>query len=274
MAATSDYVQDIEKWRGDLESRLKAADGWLTIAGLWWLEKGDATFGSDPAARITLPEGPKQAGFLRFDGQRVQVIPMPQVPLLVNNQPILNAALLNSDADGPPDIVTIGDTSMWVIKRGERIGIRMRDKNSKLRREFTHRNWFPIQEQYRMEGRYTAYAKPIHRQVPTVLDGVVEDQDAIGTVDFTLNGTPLKLEALKSGTQLWFVFRDKTSGKQTYGAARFLYAAAPKDGKTVLDFNKAYNPPCAFNPFTTCPLPVKQNIMPIAVEAGELKYDH
>jgi uncharacterized protein (DUF1684 family) len=111
--------------------------------------------------------------------------------------------------------------------------------------------------------------------IPTVLDGVVEEQTAAGTVEFQLLGETHKLEAIAASRgQLWFVFRDQTAGKETYGAARFLYAPPPKNGITVLDFNRAYNPPCAFNPYTTCPLPVKQNILPLAIQAGELKYDH
>lgn len=275
MAAGTDYNSEILKWREEMEIRLKSDTGWLTITGLNWLEQGDTKFGSDPSSTIVLPEGyPKLAGFFRLINDRVQVIPMQNVALLVNEEPVLNASLLNPDTDGKPDMVNMGDITMYVIKRGDRLGIRTKDKNSKIRREFTHRNWFPIDSKYRVDARYIPYAKPVQRVIPTVLDGVVEEQEAVGTVDFTLNGHALKLEAIKSENQLWFVFRDQTANKQTYGAARFLYAALPKNGRTVLDFNKAYNPPCAFNPYTTCPLPVKQNILPIEIPAGELKYDH
>lgn len=276
MTLSAGYVDEIEKWRADLETRLKAEDGWLTVAGLGWLEPGDTRFGSDPSLKLVLPAGtPALTGIFRFDGERVQVIPMPNVVLTVGDQPVLNATLLQDDSSGPADIVRLGDVSMTVIKRGDRYGVRMRDKNSKLRREFTHRKWFPVDAKYRVEASYKPYAKPIARRIPTVLDGVVEDHEAVGIAEFALNGEKLALEALKSGKQLFFVFRDKTANKQTYGAARFLYATAPAAaGKIELDFNKAYNPPCAFNPYTTCPLPVKQNILPVAVEAGELKYDH
>lgn len=275
MAADVSYTSDIMKWREEMEIRLKSDDGWLTITGLNWLEQGDTRFGSDPSSAIVLPEGyPKLAGIFRMINDRVQVIPMQNVALLVNEEPVLNASLLNPDTDGKPDQVNMGDITMYVIKRGDRLGIRTKDKNSKIRREFTHRSWFPVDPKYRVDARYTPYAKPVQRVIPTVLDGVVEEQEAVGAVDFTLNGHALKLEAIKSDNQLWFVFRDQTANKQTYGTARFLYAALPKNGHTVLDFNKAYNPPCAFNPYTTCPLPVKQNILPLEIPAGELKYDH
>lgn len=275
MAADTNYSLEIEKWREEMETSLKSEDGWLTISGLTWLEPGDTKFGSDPAGPIVLPEPlPKLIGFFRMFENRVQVIPVNDALLLVNGDPVLNSSLLNSDVKGKPDIVDLGDVTMNVIERGDRIGIRVRDLNNPLRRNFTHRNWFSVDPSYRVVARYKAYPEPILRRVPTVIAGVVEELEAVGTASFHLQGTAFTLEALKDSNQLWFVFRDQTANKQTYGAGRFLYAALPKNGKTVLDFNKAYNPPCAFNPYTTCPLPVKQNILPIEITAGELKYDH
>lgn len=276
-AADDAYRADIENWRAGMEKTLKGEEGWLTVAGLFWLSPGEARVGSAADSTIVLPPpAPAFAAIMRFDGERVRLAPMANVPITVGDQPILNEVLLNSDANGPADVVRLGDISFFVIKRGDRYGIRVKDKNSKIRRDFTHRNWFPVKPEYRVEGRFVAYAKPITRRIPTVLEGVVEDHEAMGTIDFTLNGTPWKLEAVKNNaTTYQIVFKDKTAGKETYGAARFLVVPIPgKDGKVTVDFNKAYNPPCAFNPYTTCPLPVKQNVMPMAVEAGELKYDH
>ncbi len=276
MAAGDPYSSEIQKWRDEMETSLKADDGWLTVAGLFWLSKVDTPFGADPTLPIVLPAGsPKAAGIFRMIDGRVQVIPFDGVPLLVNGEPVLNASLLNPDTEGKADMVTLGDLTLYVLKRGDRLGIRMKDRNSALRREFTGRKWFPIDPAYRVDARYTAYAAPEKRKVPTVLEGVVEEHEAIGMVQFALKGETQKLEALAgSRGQLFLVLRDKTAGKQTYGAARFLYAPPPVKGVTLLDFNKAYNPPCAFNPYTTCPLPAKQNILGIAIEAGELKYDH
>lgn len=269
------YRKEIENWRAGMEQRLKAEDGWLTVAGLFWLKEGDATFGSDSANALVLPSPvPARAGILRMIGEQVRLIPNPGVAIFVKDQPVLNETLMQSDADGPADIAQIGDVTFFVIKRGDRYGIRVKDKNSPIRRDFTHRNWFPVRPEYKVEGTFTAYAKPIARRIPTVLDGVVEDHLALGTIEFSLNGRKLAVEAVKSGTSMQIVFRDQTAGKQTYAAARFLVTENPKNGKVSLDFNRAYNPPCAFNPYTTCPLPVKQNILPIAIEAGELKYDH
>jgi hypothetical protein len=276
MAADDPYGAEIQAWRDSMERSLKSDDGWLTVAGLFWLTKLDTQFGSDASMPIRLPEGyPKAGGIFRTIERRVQVIPFDGIPVLVNGEPILNASLLNSDAKGTPDLVTLGDVTLYVIERGPRIGVRMKDKNSEIRKNFTHRKWFAIDPAYRVDAKFTPYKEPVKRMIPTVLEGVVEEQEAVGTVDFMLKGERLTLEAVSAAKgQLWFVFRDKTAGTQTYGAARFLYAPPSKNGATTLDFNKAYNPPCAFNPYTTCPLPVKQNILPVAIEAGELKYDH
>ncbi len=276
LMAGDSYIEEVEKWRQQSEERLKSDDGWLTVSGLHWLRQTDTKFGSAKDLPIRLPDGyPPIAGIFRVISGRVQVIPMEGVPLLVNGEPVLNASLLTPDTEGQPDVVRLRDISLSVIQRGDRIGIRMRDKNSEFRRSFTAKKWFPVDARYRVSSHFTPYPKPITRRVPTVLEGVEEDQEAIGMVEFVLNGQTLKLEALQANPrEIWFVFRDKTAGKQTYPAARFVYAPNPKGGRTTLDFNKAYNPPCAYNPYTTCPLPVKQNILPVAIEAGELKYEH
>jgi uncharacterized protein (DUF1684 family) len=269
------YRKEIETWRAGMEQRLKAEDGWLTVAGLFWLREGDAPFGSDSSNAIVLPAPvPARAGILRMLGEQVRLIPNPGVAVIVRDQPVLNETLLESDAEGPADIASIGDVTFFVIKRGDRYGIRVKDKNSPIRQNFTHRNWFPVKPEFKVEGTFTPYAKPVPRRIPTVLDGVVEDHLALGTIDFSLQGQKLTVEAVKSGSSMQIVFRDSTAGKQTYAAARFLVTENSKGGKVTLDFNRAYNPPCAFNPYTTCPLPVKQNILPLAIEAGEMKYDH
>ncbi len=277
MGADKNYQLEIENWRQEMEDTLKAEDGWLSISGLYWLQPGDNSFGKDKTNQIVL-EGdyPALTGIFRMHERRVQVIPAGNTILLVNGDPVLNSSLLLSDVEsnGKPDVVDLGNITMTIIERGDRIGVRIRDINSPYRKNFTHRSWFPVDPAYRVEAQYQAYPKSVVRNVPTVLDGVTEELEAVGTVTFRLHGTMHKLEVLRAEEKLWFVFRDKTAGHQTYGAARFLYADLPKKGKTVLDFNKAYNPPCAFNPYTTCPLPDKQNILPVEITAGELKYDH
>jgi hypothetical protein len=167
----------------------------------------------------------------------------------------------------------IADLSLFVHASGKRQAIRLRDKNSAIRREFKGCRWYPIDAAYRIEGRLMHYNAMKRVQLPNIL-GDIEEYTSPGLVVFTLQGRQIKMEpVLSSRGRYWFVFRDQTSGKETYGAARFLYADAPgADGKVVIDFNRAYNPPCAFNPHTTCPLPSPQNRLAVPIKAGELDY--
>jgi uncharacterized protein (DUF1684 family) len=199
--------------------------------------------------------------------------PNPQAGLQVNGKPAPQRLVLRPDDQKEYDIVTLGDLSFFVIVRGDKTGIRLRDKSSKYRAAFTHREWFPVKREYIVEGRFLPFAQPKHLKVPTVIEGVVEDHESPGEVEFTLNGQKVRTQVLAaSNNQVWLIFRDQSSGKTTYPAGRFLYGDLKSDGKVVFDFNKAYNPPCAFTPFATCPLPPRQNYLKVAVEAGELNY--
>ena len=181
---------------------------------------------------------------------------------------------MRPDTSGSPDVLEMGTLTMNVIKRGDRFGIRLKDKNSPVRKGFTGLRWFDIQEDYRVEARWVSYPQPKPVKVPNVL-GQTESMPSPGYAEFTLGGKPVRVDGVLEdphAEQLFFILRDQTSGKETYGAGRFLYADLPKAGKVVLDFNKAYNPPCAFTPYATCPLPPPQNWMPVRVEAGEMAY--
>jgi len=170
----------------------------------------------------------------------------------------------------------VGDLSMYVIERGGRYAIRLKDKNSKSRREFTGLKWYPIQKSYRVTATFVEYDPPKQVQVPNIL-GETENLPSPGYASFTLNGKKVRLDPVleePDAKELFFIFRDLTSGERTYPSGRFMYAEMPKEGKIVLDFNKAYNPPCAFTPYATCPLPPKQNKLPVRIEAGELNYGH
>jgi hypothetical protein len=271
------YKAEIQEWRDRRETRLKADDGWLTVAGLYWLKEGAHPFGAGAAADFVLPEGsaPPQAGTFRFSSGRTTVTFAPGVQATINGAPPAGPETeLRPDDPGPPDIVVLGDLTMLVIKRGERYGIRLRDKNSRLRREFTTLHWYPVRESYRVAARWEPYDPPRAIAIPDVL-GQSQDLPCPGAAVFEMNGRTLRLEPVievPGDVELFFIFRDMTSGKETYGAGRFFYADPPKDGTIVLDFNKAYNPPCAFTPFATCPLPPPQNRLDVAIKAGEKKY--
>jgi uncharacterized protein (DUF1684 family) len=272
-AADDAYRAAVQKWRDEREARLKADGGWLSVAGLTWLKPGENRFGTDPAAEIVLPAGsaPATAGSFELKDGQTTVQLAPGVSARMGGKPVTGPSVLRPDTT---DMLEMGTLSLQVIARGDRFGIRLRDKNAAARREFTGCRWFEIKEAYRVEARWLAHAMPKPLKVPNVL-GQSEAMPSPGYAEFELGGKTVRLDGVletPQSTELWFILRDQTSGKETYGAGRFLYAELPKAGKLVLDFNKAYNPPCAFTAFATCPLPPPQNWMAVRVEAGELNY--
>jgi len=268
----SEYHATQDAWRADREARLVADDGWLTVAALYFLRPGENSFGASPLADMVLPEGPASAGVFEFRGGEVYLKATAGQPLVVDGQPVMAAQLYPQEGDRKD--VTIGDLTMWVHNSGERLAIRIRDRNSQIRKDFTGLKWFPVDERYRVRGRFIRHDEPITVSLPNIL-GDIEQFTSHGSVVLTLNGEESKMlpVASESGERLWFIFRDLTSGSETYPAARFLYADLPDDdGWTTVDFNQAYNPPCAFNPHTTCPLPPEPNRLGVRVEAGEKNY--
>jgi uncharacterized protein (DUF1684 family) len=263
------YRISVEKWRQEYESVLKADYGWLSVSGLFWLHEGENKFGSDPLNDIALPSGsvPPQAGAFEFHAGRTIAHIKPGVSATMNSKPVTTAEL-RSDT---PDQIAIGDLRLLVHASGDRYAVRLKDKHSALRRNFAGLRWFPIDESSRVIGRFVPYDKPKTAAVQNIM-GDTGTISIPGYVAFTLHGQQLRLDAEADGTDLSFVFRDLTSGKETYGAARFLEASLAPNGQVVLDFNEAYNPPCAYNPYTTCPLPLPQNRLRIRIAAGEMKY--
>ena len=252
------YERTIIEWRQKREKSLKADGGWLTVTGLLWLKEGENAAGSDPSNNIVLPRGPGRLGVFELRGERVTFRPADGSA----------ATVLKPDSD---DVISQDDLSMFVIHRGERYAIRLKDKQSKFRREFTGLHWYPVKPEYRVVADFVRYEKPKMITIPNIL-GETEQSPSEGYAAFTLKGHEYRLEPVIEDDQLFFIFRDQTSSKETYGSGRFLYADLPKDGKVILDFNKAYNPPCAFTPYATCPLPPPQNRLAVRIEAGELNY--
>ena len=268
-----DYTASIEKWRAESEAKLKSDTGWLTVSGLFWLKDGRSTFGSAPGNDLVLPAGvaPRAGTFIRT-GKRIGVEVNKGISVTLKGKPVTKLDALVNDAEAKEDVLVLGDISLLVIDRGTKIGIRMRHKNSLLRREFTHKTWFPVQPNYRVVAKFIPQPERVVR-IPNMVNEM-EEHKVIGVTEFTLNGRTHRLEPVLADGQLFFIFKDKTAGKQTYGAGRYLYADMPKDGKVVIDFNKVYNPPCVFTPYATCPLPLKHNQLDIPIPAGELKYGH
>lgn len=247
LSAADGWREDLEQWRQGRETRLRSETGWLTLSGMYWLREGVNN----------IPEIPVQSVELRSG----------RITVSVNGE----KRELRPDSS---DAIEAGGVRLTAIQRGGRYGIRLWDPNSALRRGFKGVRWFPPEASYRVNARFVA--QPRKLPVLNVL-GQTEQRESPGYVEFTLAGRSLRLvPVLESpdAKQLFFIFRDLTSGKETYGAGRFLYSALPRNGSVILDFNRAYNPPCAFSPYTTCPLPPKENRLPVRIPVGELAYSH
>jgi len=261
LVAASPYVTETEKWRSEREAKLKEPGGWLSVAGLFWLHEGANMVGSDPQSDIVLPaSAPKRAGVLRLHAGEAKYEPASGIPVI-----------LKPDDPGPPDVVNIGSVALTIIKRADRMGVRLRDPDAPTRAHFTGLKWFPIAESWRVEAKWVAYPQPKKIAITNIL-GMTDLEPSPGYAEFSIKGKTLRLEPVTEDNELFFMFRDQTSGKTTYGAGRFLYAPIPAGATVTLDFNRVENPPCAFTAFATCPLPPKQNWLPVAIEAGEKKY--
>lgn len=262
----SDYQAEIAKYQAESETKLKSDTGWLTVAGLFWLEPGKNVVGTAKDAAVRLPEGSaaERVGVIEFSQGKATWVSG-------GNRQVLTS----DEGEQEPDVVKLNDRlTFFIIKRGQRWAVRLRDQQSPMRKEFTQKHWFPIDEKYRVVATWTPYEKGKTMPVPNILNEI-EQSPCPGKATFLLDGKEFSLEPVLEGKQLFFIFRDQTAGHETYTPGRFFYTDLPVDGKVVLDFNKAYNPPCAFTPYATCPLPPKQNWLAIRVEAGELKYgDH
>jgi uncharacterized protein len=267
------YRQSVEKWRHDYQAKLTSDTGWLTVAGLFWMHEGENSFGSDPKNNIVLPAGaPAFAGVFSFHDGKTSVRLNPGVAAAMNGKPVQTADLR---PDSREDRVALGDLTLFVHASGGRFAIRMKDKNSQLRKNFTGLNWFPVDPAYHVTAKFVSYPAPKELDSQNVLGDAIK-RKVIGYVSFSLKGQTIRLDAEENDSVpgLFIVFRDLTSGKLTYPASRFLDTDVPKGGAVELDFNQAYNPPCAYNSFTTCPLPLPENRLQIEIPAGEKLYKH
>ena len=279
MATGDAYLQEVEQWRQDRHERLAQPDGWFSLVGLFWLEDGDNVCGSDPPAAVRLPEsGPAHAGVFRKTAEGVELEAEPGAGVLVDGQEATAPVALVTDAaaaeaEGEPTTVEVGTVSMYLIDRGGRIGVRMKDSQSPALLAFEGLENYPVDPSWRVEARFVPYDPPKQIKVPNVL-GTISDQPSPGAVEFALAGSDHKLDVLSGGDDEYFlVFGDVSNRTETYGGGRFLYSpVADASGRVVLDFNQAVNPPCAFTPYATCPLPPRQNRLEVAILAGEKKY--
>jgi uncharacterized protein (DUF1684 family) len=263
--------RETEEWRKQHE--VDYTKYYVPLAGLFSLEPGPNTAGSAPSSDIVLPKAaPATIGRFILEGTRVRFEPQRGAGVTLGGRPVTASVTLRSDADDEVDELAIGDIALWVHISGERPTIRMRDPNGGPARSFAGFRWFPIDDSYRVTGRFIPDAAP--REVRAL--NQLGDEDVMrteGVVEFVLQGQTVRLRPMTTRpNRFWFIFRDGTSGTETYETARFLYADLRADGTAVLDFNRAYNPPCAFNPFTTCPIPLPENRLKVRILAGERAY--
>ena len=268
-----EYISQIKSWHQKRIENLKKENGWLNLVGLFWLKKGKNTFGTNPHNDIIFPKGkaPGEIGAFILKDSVVTIKINGGVDVTYNNRPV-HEMNLRTDLSGDPTELTLGFLKWFIIKRGERYGVRLRDLNAEMLNEFTGIDTFPIDESWKLIAKFEAYNPPKSISIPTIL-GTIDKDTSPGALLFEKNGNQYKLDAIVEGNQFFIIFADETSGKETYGAGRFLYTDLPdSNGNVILDFNKAYNPPCAFTPYATCPLPPRQNYLKLRVTAGEKKY--
>ena len=271
----SDYTAAIQKWRASEEADLKKPDGWLTLAGLFWLKDGTNSVGagSDYDVQLTSNFKPGKFGEIDFHGGKTILKVDKGVAATADGQPISTIAL-TSDETGKPTEIHTGGEIFYLIQREDRYGIRVKDTDSKTRTDFKGQNWYPIDENYRVKAHLEALAEPKELLVPNALGGHFKMKSP-GILHFSFAGKDLSLQpVLEDDGSLFLIFRDTTNDSETYSAGRFLYAEKPVNGEVTLDFNKAENPPCAFTPYATCPLPPPGNDLSVAIAAGEKRYDH
>jgi uncharacterized protein len=269
-ALDASYRQSFAKWKAELvEDRRQ---NWLTLVGLFWLKPGENTFGSDPANALVLPAVPARVGTFLLQGKDVTANFLPGANACIGGKAVTTAKL-DPDVSGHPSVVELGNFRMNVIQRGERTGIRARDLKNSAVEKYPGPAFYPLNSAYMVVASWVPSDGKRVVQVPNVL-GDVSATPVPGEIRFSLGGKELRLTALGGDAEhgLFIVFNDLTRKSDTYPAGRFLDTDAVRHGRVLLDFNKAYNPPCSVTPYATCPLPPKENQLGVEILAGE-KYD-
>ena len=269
----SAHTQEIQKWRKARIERLTNPGGWLSLVGLDWLKDGRNTLGSAKDNDIVIPTAPAHLGAITLSGGKASIALDPKSGATIDSAAKLESELID-DTHEKPTVVAFGTTSFFVIKREDKYALRIKDAEAPTRKHFVGIDYFDIDPSWRIEAKWEAYDPPHEVDEPNVI-GQVDKVIVPGAAVFERDGKTIRVEPVietPGDKELFLVFADKTSGKETYGAARFVYSEPPRDGKIVIDFNKAYNPPCAFTPYATCPLPTAQNRIKVRVTAGEKKY--
>jgi len=274
-ATNQAYVDQINEWHQGRVERLTSENGWMSLAGLFWLNDGENTFGADSSNDVIFPaeKAPNFMGsFILKDGI-VRAKILPNVEVLLDDKPVSDVAL-ESDAGGNPTVLHHGTLSWYVIQRSNDLAIRLKDSANPVIKSFHGIERYPVESSWRLEAKFEAYNPQKSISVPTIL-GTIEEEPSAGALVFKIQNQTYRLDVVGNlgDEQFFIIFGDETNEDETYESGRYVYVDNPGDGgKTILDFNKAYNPPCAFTEFATCPFPPPQNVLPLRVTAGERKY--
>lgn len=269
------YEAQINEWHRQRITRLTSKTGWLSLAGLYWLREGQNTFGSSSSNDIQFPEGksPAYIGSFYLESDVVRVEIKKGINVLSQGHPV-KSAVMQPDVSGNRTILHLDSLDWFIIKRGERYAVRLRDRENTNITNFKGIERFPIDTTWRVMAKLEYYRPAKKIEIPNII-GTITEENSPGVLVFTISGNEYRLDPISEdgAKSLFLIFADQTNGIETYGAGRFLSVEMPSDdGLTTVDFNKAYNPPCAFTPWATCPLPPPQNVLPIPVTAGEKKY--
>jgi len=272
--ADPNYVKEINEWGAKRVNRLKADDGWLNLVGRFWLKQGESTFGSAKDNDIVVESSklPEHIGSFIFEDSVVTFKAKDDVEVLLDGKPVKEIVLVD-DQKNDVTVLQIGSVKFNLIVRDTLYGIRFRDLNSDLVKNFKGVERFPIDESWKINAKFEAYNPVKEIDVPNVL-GQISKEKSPGAVVFERDGKTHRIDAVdEGGDRLFLIIADQTSGEETYGGGRFMYVNKPDStGTILLDFNKAYNPPCVFTKYATCPLPPLQNYLKLKIEAGEKVY--
>jgi len=267
--------QTLEDWRESMDASIRKENGWLALAGLFWLHEGENRLGSAASNDIVLPAptAPPIAGSILLEHGKARLQVFTPGLLKIDGKDV-DQAVLEPDTSSDPTRITMGPLAMIILERGSRKGVRLWDNSRAARLSFPRRIWFPEEPSWRIQADFHPHEPPRRLQVPTVLGNELEEA-GVGRITFVSQDAVHHLEALSTDAgRLWLIFDDRTNGQETYPSGRFLTCPAPEAGKVMVDFNRAYNPPCAFTMFATCPLPPEQNLLDLRVEAGERFVPH
>jgi uncharacterized protein len=276
-AALESERASVAAWRQERLASLTSDSGWLTLTGLFWLKDGENSFGraASNALRLDNPSLADTAGSFEMSSHKVRFTARPGSGVTHDGQPV-TALELAPDTSGEPTVLASGALRFFIIERAGNLGVRVRDLDNPHRRQFRGLSYFPVSTSWVFDARFVPYEPARHIRIVNIL-GMEEEDVSPGAVVFTRDGREWRLDTVleqPGDKELFIMFADTTSGHETYGAGRFLYVPLPTNGTTRLDFNKAYNPPCALNDFATCPLPPPQNRLPLRIDAGEKVYAH